>query len=214
MVHAEGEKVEECITFSKKYNRGLHVCHISQKEEVEMIRKAKKRKLRITAGVTPHHLFLTASDVKKLGKFAFVKPPLDPKRNQDALWQGLTDGTIDIIESDHAPHTKEEKLSEKPAFGLPGLETTLGLLFKAVYDKRMTEQGVIKLLHDNPKKIFNIPDQKNTYIELDSDKPYRVGENGYKTKCGWSPFDGWQVYGKVENVILHGKKIMNRGKIL
>jgi carbamoyl-phosphate synthase/aspartate carbamoyltransferase/dihydroorotase len=214
MVHAEEEKVEECINLSKKYGRRLHICHISQKEEVEMVRKAKKAKLKVTAGVTPHHLFLTASDIKTLGNFALVKPPLYPKRNQDALWKGLIDGTIDLVESDHAPHTKQEKLAEKPAFGLPNLETTLGLLFKAVHDKKITEKDIIRLLYDNPKRIFNIPEQKNTYIELDPEKSYRVGENGYQTKCGWSPFDKWRLYGKTENVILRGKKIMNRGKIL
>ncbi len=214
MVHAEGKKIEECIALAKKYNSRLHICHISQKQEVEMVRKAKKRKLKITAGVTPHHLFLIAADGVKLGPFAMMKPPLGLKKNQDTLWQGLVDGTIDLVESDHAPHTKQEKLGEKPAFGVPGLETTLGLLFKAAHDKKITEKDVIKLLYDNPKKIFNIPNQKDTYIELDPAKLYHVGKNGYETKCGWSPFDKWQLYGKVENVILHGKKIMNRGKIL
>ena len=214
LVHAEGKKIEECITLAKKYNRKLHVCHISQKEEVKMIRKAKKEKLKVTAGVTPHHLFLIDSDVKKLGPFAMMKLPLGTKKNQDALWQGILDGTIDLVESDHAPHTRQEKLANKPAFGVPGLETTLGLLFKAVHDKKITEKDIIRLLFDNPKRIFNIPEQKNTYIEFDPEKSYQIGENGYQTRSGWSPFDKWQVYGKVENVILHGKKIMNRGKIL
>ena len=214
MVHAEGKKIEECIVLAKKYNRNLHICHISQREEVEMIRKAKKRKLRITAGATPHHLFLTDKDVAKLGPFAMMKPPLGTKKDQDALWRGILDGTIDLVESDHAPHTKQEKQSEKPPFGVPNLDTTLGLMFKAVHEGKITEKDVIRLLFDNPKKILNIPEQNNTYIELDPERPYLVGKNGYQTKCAWSPFDKWEVYGKVENVILHGKKIMNRGKIL
>lgn len=139
-----------------------------------------------------------------------MKPPLGTKKDQDALWQGLSDGTIDLVESDHAPHTKEEKLAEKPTFGVPGLETTLGLLFKAVRDRRITEKDVIRLLYDNPKRIFNISEQKNTYIELDPTKSYIVGDDGYQTKCGWSPFDKWQVYGKVERVTLHGKQIMSQ----
>jgi carbamoyl-phosphate synthase/aspartate carbamoyltransferase/dihydroorotase len=143
-----------------------------------------------------------------------MKPPLGNKKNQDALWQGILDGTIDLVESDHAPHTKPEKLAEKPVFGVPGLETTLGLLFKAVHDKKLKEVDILRLLHENPKKIFNIPEQNNTFIELDPEKSYRIGENGYQTKCAWSPFEDLQVYGKVENVILHGKKIMIRGEIL
>jgi len=214
LVHAEGEKVKLCIALAKKYDRRLHICHISQKEEVEMVRKAKKAKLKVTTGVTPHHLFLINADVTKLGPFAMMKPPLGTKENQDTLWQGILDGTIDLVESDHAPHAKQEKLAEKPAFGVPNLETTLGLLFKAVRDKKIAEKDIIRLLFDNPKKIFNVPEQKNTYIELNPEKSYLIGENGYQTKCAWSPFDKWQVYGKVENVILHGKKIMNWGKIL
>lgn len=214
LVHAEGEKITQCIALAKKYNRHLHICHISQKEEVEMVKKAKKAKLKVTAGVTPHHLFLTDADVAELGPYAMMKPPLGTQKNQNVLWQGILDGTIDLVESDHAPHTKLEKLAEKPAFGVPGLETTLALLFKAAHDKKITEKDIVKLLFDNPKKIFNLPEQKNTYIELGPEKSYRVGENGYQTRSGWSPFDKWEVYGKVENVILHGKKIMNRGKIL
>ena len=165
-------------------------------------------------GVTPHHLFLTDKDVVKLGPFAMMKPPLGTKKDQNALWEGINDGIIDLVESDHAPHTKQEKLSVKPPFGVPNLETTLGLLCKAVHDKKIKQVDIVRLLYEAPRKIFNIPEQKNTFIELDPEKPYRVGENGYQTKCGWSPFDKWLVYGKVENVILHGKKIMNRGQIL
>jgi len=87
-----------------------------------------------------------------LGNFALVKPLLDPKPNQNALWQGILDGTIDIIESDHAPHTKKEKLADKPAFGVPNLETTLGLLFGAVHDKKLKEADVLRLLYNNPRK--------------------------------------------------------------
>jgi dihydroorotase-like cyclic amidohydrolase len=211
MVHAEGKKIEECIALAKKYNRKLHICHISQKEEAEMIRKAKKMKVKVTAGATPHHLFLIDKDVLELGPFAMMKPPLGTKKDQDALWQGVLDGTIDLVESDHA---KEEKLGKNPVFGVPGLETTLGLLFKVVHDKKIKEEDIIRLLYENPKKIFNVPEQENTYIELDPTKPYLVGENGYQTKCGWSPFNKWQVYGKVKNVILHGRQIRSQGKIV
>lgn len=213
MVHAEGKSVEKCIALSKKYHRNLHICHISRKEEVEMVRIAKKAKLKVTAGVTPHHLFLIDKNVEKLGPFAMMKPPLGTKSDQDALWQGILDGTIDLVESDHAPHTKEEKLNEKPAFGVPNLETTLGLLFKAVHDQKLKEADILRLLYKNPGKIFNIPGQKDTFIELDPEKPYLIGENGYQTKCNWSPFEDWTAYGKVENVTLYGKLITSLGKM-
>jgi dihydroorotase-like cyclic amidohydrolase len=208
LVHAEGKNVEKCIDLAKKFNRHLHICHISQKKEVMMVRIAKKAKLKVTVGVTPHHLFLIDKDVLKLGPFAMMKPPLGSKNNQDALWQGILDGTIDIIESDHAPHTKEEKLADKPAFGVPNLETTLGLLFKAAHDKKLKEADILRLLYNNPRKIFNIPSQKNTFIELDPEKSYIVGENGYQTKCSWSPFDKWELFGKVESVVIAKKPLV------
>jgi len=208
MVHAERENVKKCISLAQKYSRRLHICHISQKQEVAMVRKAKKKGLKVTAGVTPHHLFLIDKDVEKLGPFAMMKPPLGTKSDQNALWQGLKDKTIDIIESDHAPHTKEEKLADKPAFGVPNLETTLGLLFKAVHDKKLKLADIVRLLYKNPQKIFNIPLQKNTYIELDPKKPYTAGENGYQTKCAWSPFDEWELFGNVKSVTINKKPLV------
>lgn len=214
LVHAEGDQLVDAIDLARTYRRNLHVCHISQATEVAQVRQAKKEGLLITAGVTPHHLFLTDKDVSKLGAFAMMKPPLGNSIDQQALWEGLSDGTVDVVETDHAPHTKEEKQSEKPPFGVPGLETAVGLLFGAVHDKKLSEADVVRLLYDNPRKIFSIPNQENTYIELDPQKPYIVGKDGYQTKCGWSPFDGWEVYGKVETVVLHGKRIVQESKFI
>ncbi len=183
LVHAEGEQLKTVIALAKKFKRRLHVCHISLQEEVVMVRKAKKAGLKITAGVTPHHLWLK--------KGAIMKPPLNTDADKLGLWQGLKDGTIDLIESDHAPHLKSEGL-----FGVPGLETTLGLMLLGVKQKKCTLNQVKKWLYDNPKKIFNIPDQK-TKIKFDPDKPWIVKESELKTKCGWSPFNNWRLYGKV-----------------
>ena len=112
------------------------------------------------------------------------------------MWQGLKDGTIDLIESDHAPHTRAEKIKEPPAFGVPGLETTLGLMLLGVKQKKCTFKQVKKWLYDNPKKIFNIPYQK-TKIKFDPDQAWIVKNSELKTKCGWSPFNDWRLYGKV-----------------
>ena len=85
---------------------------------------------------------------------------------------------------------------------------------KAATDKKILFEDIARLLHENPKKIFHIPSQGDTYIEVDLDKEYRVGEEGYETKCAWSPFDGWPLKGKVETVVFKGKKILEAGKIL
>ncbi len=189
LVHAEGVHLAAVIGLAALYQQRLHVCHISQAVEVELIRQAKKKGLKITSGVTPHHLFL------KPGA-ATMKPPLGSFNDQRGLWSGLKDGTINLVESDHAPHTKEEKAKQPPAFGVPGLETTLGLMLLGVKQKRCTLNQVKKWLYGNPKKIFNIPDQK-TKIEFVPDKQWIVKESELKTKCGWSPFNNWQLYGKI-----------------
>ena len=190
LVHAEDDKMPLSIKLGKKFKRRLHICHVSLKQELEWIRKAKKDGQRITAGVTPHHLFLKQGE-------ATMKPPLGLETDRLALWQDLLNGTIDLVESDHAPHTREEKQKEPPAFGVPGLETTLGLMLRGVKKKKCTLNQVKKWLYDNPKKIFNIPEQK-TKIDFDPNKAWIVEEKSLKTKCGWSPFKGWQLYGKVE----------------
>jgi len=214
LVHAEGAQLYMVLNLAEKYKKRIHVCHVSQAEEVEMVREAKIKKVRATAGVCPHHLFLTEDDVLSMKGYATMKPPLGKQSDQDALWVGLNDGTIDVVETDHAPHTREEKEKIPPVFGVPGLETALGLLCKAVKDGKIKKNDVVKFLYTNPKKIFNIPDQDETYVELDFDVAYTVGEFGYETKCGWSPFAGMMLYGKPETVVIRGKKILNKGKFV
>ena len=212
LVHAEQMQLEHTIFLAEKYKRRLHVCHIALASEVEMVQKAKEKGLSISAGVTPHHLFLTVEDTKtppnlpfvkgeeRRGSFMTMKPLLGNQQDQDALWKGLLDGTIDLVESDHAPHTLQEKSGEKPMFGVPELETTLGLLLKSVHNKKIALEQVKQFLYDRPKNIFHIPDQKDTYIEFEPEKPYILKKENLKTKCGWSPFENWELYGKVEKV--------------
>lgn len=211
LVHAEGEKLAEVLKLSLTHSRRLHVCHITQADEVKLVSRAKDAGKSVSAGVTPHHLFMTHEDVKIKKSFAMMKPPLGTARDQQALWEGLRDGTIDIVETDHAPHTREEKEGANPPFGVPGLETAVGLIAKAVYESRLEEKDLERLLHSNPKKIFNIPDQPNTHVELDIEKSFFAGAGGYQTKCGWSPFDGWELKGKIETVVFRGKTLIKNG---
>jgi len=216
LVHAEGSQLITALSLSSRYNRRLHVCHISQASEVELVRLAKKEGHRVTAGVCPHHLYLTKKAVEQMKGYAMMKPPLGDSNDVEALWNGLKDGTIDIVESDHAPHTKEEKQVDengKTAFGVPGLETTLGLMYKGVADGRISNNDVVKFLYTNPKKIFNIKEQGDTYVLLDPSVPYITGADGYESKCGWSPFNGMTLYGKPQKVVLKGKIILEDGII-
>ena len=143
-----------------------------------------------------------------------MKPPLGTQADQDALWLGLKDGTIDIVETDHAPHTLEEKKKTPAPFGVPGLETALGLIFKAVHEGKFPLEKVQEVLHDKAQEIFHLPTQENTYIEVDPDKSWKVGEYGYESKCGWSPFEGWELFGYVETVVFKGQTVVEHGNLV
>jgi len=154
---------------------------------------------------------LTKKDAKRLGPFGMMRPPLeDPK----VLWKAVKDRTIDMVASDHAPHTKEEKLSSNPPNGVPGLETPLPLLLTAVHEGRLTIEDIIRLCHTNPAKIFNIPIQLDTYIEVDPTIRYTLDARRLYTKCKWTPFEGMQVTGKVKRVVLRGKTVYDKGQVL
>lgn len=210
MVHAEGDTLQKAISLAKKFGNRLHVCHMSLKEEIELIRKARKNGLEITCEVTCHHLFLTDEDVKKLGPFGMMRPLLESKADQEALWQAINDGTIDMIGSDHAPHTKEEKLNSGKAInGVPGLETTLPLLLTAVYEGRLTLDRLIELTYTNAQRIFNTPKQENTWVEADLAESYIISNENLQTKCGWTPFVGMKVTGKVKKVVLRDQLVFD-----
>ncbi|MDO8573351.1 MAG: amidohydrolase family protein [Candidatus Daviesbacteria bacterium] len=209
MVHAEGDTLQKAIALAKKFGNKLHVCHVSLKAEVEAIKSAKQTGMKISCECTCHHLFLTDEDVKRLGPYGMMRPPLSSKEDQQALWQGITDGTIDMIASDHAPHTREEKEGEKPAYGVPGLETTLPLLLTAVKDKRLSLDKLIDLTYTNPKRVFNIPDQPDTFVEVDTTIRYTLDAERLYTKCRWTPFAGMKVTGKVKKVVLRGQTVFD-----
>lgn len=212
LLHAEDDAVAFVIEVVKKTRKKAHFCHISTQNDLALISRAKQEGLPITCGVTPHHLFLTEADSKTLGPYGKMKPYLKSREDVDFLWKNLKD--IDVIESDHAPHTKEEKEGETVPFGVPGLETTLPLLLTAVSEKRFTIQDLRRMCFENPKKIFNIKADPETYIEVDLDKSYTIHNQFLLTKCGWTPFDGWSVKGKIERVFIRGTKVFEDGKVL
>lgn len=214
MVHAEGETSKIAIDLAKKFNNKLHVCHVSNASEIRLIRQAKDKGLSITCEVTCHHLFLTHEDTKRLGPFGKMRPPLTTKKEQEALWKGVKDGTVDTIASDHAPHTKEEKRSPNSPSGVPGLETTLPLLLTAVSQGKLTIEDIIRLCHTNPVKIFHVPVQPDTFVEIDPSLRYTLYAKRLFTKCKWTPFDGIKVVGKIKRVVLRGKVVYDNGQFI
>jgi len=212
LVHAEEDVLEEILKIGNDARQKIHVCHISSQKEVEIIIKAKENGFDVTCGVTPHHLFLTEDDVKKLGSFGKMKPYIKLQKDVDFIWKNLD--KIDIVESDHAPHTLKEKQSDNPPLGVPGLETILPLLLTAASVGKITIDDIKRLCHDNPAKIFNIKQDNHTYIEIDENEEWIIENKKLFTKCKWSPFDGWKVKGKVKRVFIRGTKVFEDDKIL
>ncbi len=210
LFHAEDESVAMGIEAARRSGKQVHFCHISSKQELEPILAAKSEGLNITCGVTPHHLFLTGEDRQKLGTFANMLPTLKSTADQQYLWDNLDD--IDVIESDHAPHTRDEKVSAH-SYGVPGLETTLPLLLTAEREGRVTRELIIEKLYKNPAKILDIKADEDTKIEVDMDE-YEIKNENLKTKCGWSPFAGRKVVGKVKTVFIRGRLVYENGKVL
>lgn len=209
LVHAEQQRLALMIGLARQYQRHLHVCHISRADEVALVQEAKQTDLSISAGVCPHHLFLTDdATTQAMGGYARMKPPLGTTEDQAALWAGILDGTIDLVETDHAPHTRQEKDSEVPPFGVPGLETATVLLFRAQAHGQLTTADIQRLLHDSPKRVFAIPDQAETFVEFDLETNDVIGAHGYQSKAGWSPFDGWEVPARLARVVLRGEEVL------
>ena len=155
--------------------------------EIALIRDAKERGLPVTCEVAPHHLFLTAADLSRLGAFGVMKPPLRAGADVDALWANLA--VVDMIATDHAPHTRAEKAGESPPFGVPGLETALPLLLTA----------------DAPARVFGlVPDPASTIL-VDTEARWVLPDHGWQTKCDWSPFAGMPVQGRLRETVLHGQ---------
>jgi len=197
LVHCENEHINTLIDVIRKTKKQTHVCHIHSRIVLEAIIEAKKEGLPISCGVTPHHLFLTSDSVKKLGPFGMMKPPLMEQKEVDFLWNNINN--IDVIESDHAPHTKEEKESAHPPFGVPGLETTLPLLLNAVNEKKLYIKDIVRLCYDGPRRILKLNETKNKVI-VDMDAEYIIKGALLKTKCKWTPFEGWKLKGRVVKV--------------
>ncbi len=221
VVHAESRSMAAAILFSAIHERPVHIAHISLKEEVLLIRAAREKGIQVTCEVAPHHLFLTKDDIPAIVGAGLrpahpgrreVRPRLATQSDVDALWANLD--VIDCFATDHAPHTLEEKDSEYPPPGFPGLETALPLLLTAVDARRLTVDDVILRMYTNPRKIFRLPDQPETWVEVDEDASYEIRAADQLTRCGWTPFEGWKVKGRVTRVVLRSVDAFKDGKVL
>ena len=202
---SEASSIEYAIGLVRKYGTQFHVAHLSTEQGVDLVRNAKAQGLPVTCEVAPHHLFLSIEDYAALGTLAKMNPPLRTLGDQKALWKGIEDGTVDCISTDHAPHTLKEKQATPPMSapsGVPGVETMLPLLLTAAsgkwVDRKISIDQIIKLCFENPNRIFQLgrtADQNTITVDLDEQWTIRAAD--LHSKCNWTPFEGWEVQGKI-----------------
>lgn len=205
---SEWAHIERDIRLAKETGCAYHVCHISTKESVRLIREAKAAGVDITCETAPHYLVMCDEDLCEDGRYK-MNPPLRAREDMEELLRGIVDGTIDMIATDHAPHSAEEKSRglEKSAFGIVGLETAFSILYtELVMKKIITLERLTELLSTNPKKRFNI-DTKNDFTVFDISTPYKIDPESFLTKGRATPFAGKEVYGRCVLTVCDSKTV-------
>ena len=206
---SEWGQIARDLELAKETGCGYHVCHISSKESVEVIRKAKAEGVDVTCETAPHYLLLTEDDLQEEGRFK-MNPPLRSKADRDALIEGIQDGTIDVIATDHAPHSAEEKAKglEKSAFGIVGIETAFPLLYTNLVKKGIiTMERLLELIVYAPRKRFGIPLSESDYSVWDLETETVIESAAFLSKGKATPFDGWKVYGTCLKTVVNGNVV-------
>ena len=209
------------VKIAERYNKKIHVLHVTTKEEVDFLAMHKKN---VTFETTPQHLTLYAPDCyDKLGTYAQMNPPLRTKDHYDRLWVAIKNDIVDVLGSDHAPHTKENKKKvypESPS-GMPGVQTIFPIMLDHVNKGKLKLKQLIKLMCENPSRIFGIKNKgfiKENYDAdltiVDMSKEVTIKDEMIASKCGWTPFNNYKVTGFPVATIVHGAVVMSDGKII
>ena len=205
---SEWAQIARDLELIRQTGCSYHVCHISTKESVDLIRKAKAEGLDVTCETGPHYLVMDDSDLREEGRFK-MNPPLRSKEDREALVQGILDGTIDMIATDHAPHSAEEKAKglEKSAFGVVGIETAFPILYTyLVKPGILSMDRLVELLVVNPRKRFGIS-LGCDYSVWDLEEEYTVDPADFLSMGKATPFEGWKVFGKCLLTVCDGKVV-------
>ncbi|MBA1338059.1 MAG: dihydroorotase [Pelagibacterales bacterium] len=209
------------VKIAERFNKRIHVLHVTTKEEVDFLAMHKKN---VTFETTPQHLTLYAPDCyDKLGTYAQMNPPIRTKDHYDRLWIAIKNNIVDVIGSDHAPHLKKEKDKEYPnsPSGMPGVQTIFPVMLDHVNNKKLSLEQLIKLMCENPCKIFGI--KNKGYIKegydadltiVDMNKDQVIKDETIASKCGWTPFNNYKVKGFPVGTIVNGNLVMSEGKII
>ena len=201
-------QIQRDLELVRETGCSYHVCHISTKESVDLIRRAKAEGLDVTCETGPHYLILSDADLREEGRFK-MNPPLRDESDRQALLEGILDGTIDMIATDHAPHGAEEKSRglEKSPFGIVGLETAFPLLYTEFVKKGVfTLEKLVDLLCNNPRRRFGIPVGED-YTVFEVAKPYVIDPEEFQSMGHATPFTGWEVYGRCVRTVHDGKTV-------
>ena len=209
------------VKIAERYNKKIHVLHVTTKEEVDFLAMHKKN---VTFEITPQHLTLYAPDCyDKLGTYAQMNPPLRTKEHYDRLWVAIKNNIVDVLGSDHAPHSKENKNKNYPntPSGMPGVQTIFPIMLDHVNNGKLTLEQLIKLMCENPCKIFGIKNKgylKEGYDAdltiADMDKEVTIKDEMIASKCGWTPFNNYKVKGFPVGTIVNGNLVMSNGKVI
>jgi dihydroorotase len=208
------------LELSEKYHRRLHILHLSTAIEAEYLRQHKPAW--VTAEVTPQHLLLNTDAYAKIGTLAQMNPPLRSHHDNEVLWAALLDGTIDFIATDHAPHTLEEKAKGYPntPSGMPGVETALPVMLTQAIAGKCTIEQVANWMSTAVAKAYQIPNKGSIEVGFDADlvlvdvtNYHPVERQDLETKCGWSPFEGWNLTGYPVYTIVNGNVVYEKGTI-
>lgn len=211
---SEWRQIERDLKLADETGCGYHVCHISCKESVEVIRDAKKSGVNVTCETAPHYLVLDTEDVRKGvaenpeagGRFK-MNPPIKDPEDRKAMIEGALDGTVDMIATDHAPHSAEEKSKgfEKSLNGITGLECAFPVLYTGlVRPGVMTLERLVEMMAIAPRKRFGLP-MGDGYVVMDLENPYVLDSSWFLSMGKCTPFDGWTVYGKTQMTFRNGK---------
>lgn len=221
---AETEIVKKIIEVTREVRNPVHLCHLSTKMSVDMVREAKATGIPITCEVTPHHLLLSNSQMRKLGSKGIVNPPLRSREDILGLWGGVLDGTVDILASDHAPHERSEKESESVTGVMPGfsgLETLVSTMLTQVIMGRMDLNRFVRMTSTKPVEILGLGRRgrlkKDYHADLtiiDPKEESRIDPSKFESKAKHSPFKGYVTKGKVTATIVDGQVVMEEGEIV
>ena len=212
---------KKAIALAHKHNRPVHILHISSSEEMQFLAQHKDI---ATVEILPQFLTLSAPECyERLGTLVQQNPPIRDKRHMEKLWQAVHNGTVDIIGSDHAPHTLEEKNKPYPQSpsGFPGVQTLLPIMLNHVHNKMLSLTALTKLITENPRRIFNVKNKGRIAVDYDADftivdlkKEMTITNKWIASKCGYTPFDGMKVTGWPTHTIIKGRVIMQDDQVV